>query len=182
MNMFSNNQNKKIPRNLNECIATDDIVINLWTWAERLEKFGKVLLWIIIAWGLISSISGAYVLEEVHFDWEEPEKIVAAVFVVSVVEWAFYAFLEYCAYHILALLVGSLASIVQHTKITANIAMFEAEYGRPQVTNDATNHSHIKSTAQVKTTQATKAKYWTCDCGTENSANSLFCESCGASR
>jgi len=177
MNMFSNNQNKRIPKNLNECIAADDMVINLWSWAEKLEKFGRAMLWFIIVWGLVTSISGAYVLEEVKYEWMEPEKeFVAALFVESVIEWTIYALLEYFAYHILALLVGSLASIVQHTKITANIAMFEAENGSLRAMNATTNHS------QQKTPVNTQPKYWTCDCGTENSANSMFCESCGASR
>ena len=42
-NMFSGNQEKKIPRNLKDCCQMDSITQNLWIWCERLEKLGSFL-------------------------------------------------------------------------------------------------------------------------------------------
>ena len=47
-NMFSGNQEKKIPRNFKECYKTDCVTQNLWLWCERLEKWGKILFWVLI--------------------------------------------------------------------------------------------------------------------------------------
>ncbi len=62
-----------------------------------------------------------------YYTWTESETITTFewdIFVVSIIETALYAFIEYCVYYVLALLIASLASIVQHTKITANISLY----------------------------------------------------------
>lgn len=134
-NMFSGNQEKKIPKNFKECYETDNVTQNLWIWCERLEKWGKILFWVLIVGGLILSISTSIVEKEVVVReatyWGEAETELRKtfdfeIFIPLLLETALYAFLEYCAYHILALLVGSLATIVQHTKITANITLYNS--------------------------------------------------------
>ena len=55
-NMFSGNQEKKIPRDLKSCYKTDNVTHNLWTWCERLEKWGKILFGILIIVGIIDTI------------------------------------------------------------------------------------------------------------------------------
>jgi len=134
-NMFSGNQEKKIPKSFKDCYKTDGITQNLWLWCERLEKWGKILFWVLIVGGLILSISTSIVEKEVVVEeatyWSEAETELRKtfdfeIFIPLLLETALYAFLEYCAYHILALLVGSLATIVQHTKITANITLYNS--------------------------------------------------------
>ena len=72
---------------------------------------------------------GAETVEEIREASAELGIEIPTVFealVNNIFSWTLYSFLEYCAYHILALLVGSLATIVQHTKITANITLYNS--------------------------------------------------------
>jgi|GEM_PF-2991094 len=140
-NMFSGNQEKKIPKSFKDCYKTDGITQNLWLWCERLEKWGFILFWILIIIGVIDTIMaginahqlieeiGAETVEEIREASAELGIEIPTVFealVNNIFSWTLYSFLEYCAYHILALLVGSLATIVQHTKITANITLYNS--------------------------------------------------------
>ena len=140
-NMFSGNQEKKIPKSFKDCYKADGITQNLWLWCERLEKWGKILFWILIVIGIVDTIIagnnahqlieqiGAETVEEIREASAEMSIEIPTVFeavVNNLLSWTLYSFLEYCAYHILALLVGSLATIVQHTKITANITLYNS--------------------------------------------------------
>ncbi len=140
-NMFSGNQEKKIPKDFKECYKTDSITKNLWLWCERLEKWGKILFWILIIIGVTDTIIaginahelieqiGAETVEEIREASAEMGIEIPTVFealVNNLLSWTLYSFLEFCAYHILALLVGSLATIVQHTKITANLSLYNS--------------------------------------------------------
>ena len=65
------------------------------------------------------------------------------IFIPLLLETALYAFLEYCAYHILALLIGALASIVQNTKISANVALYNTTYNSiDKVLNNNQNENY----------------------------------------
>lgn len=141
VNMFSGNQEKKIPKSFKDCYKTDDITKNLWLWCERLEKWGLILFWILIIIGVIDTIMAGInahqLIEEIGVETAEEIREVSAemgieiptvfeALVNNLFSWTLYSFLEYCAYHILALLIGSLATIVQHTKITANITLYNS--------------------------------------------------------
>lgn len=119
-NMFSGKKDKKIPQTLSECTRADDTVSNLHIWSERLENWGQVLFVILIIVGIISTISATIEMADVD------EDLVFSTLIGSAASWSLYAFIEYCAYHVLALLISALASITQHTIITANVALFEA--------------------------------------------------------
>lgn len=130
-NMFSGNAEKRIPINLSECYKTDNTTRNLWIWCERLEKWGKGLFCFLIISGLIIAIASSITVKEVvkgtYYVYTETEtSFDVAIFITSLIQTATYAFLEYCTYHVLALLVGSLATIVQNAKITANVALYNA--------------------------------------------------------
>lgn len=138
-NMFSGNTNKKIPKDFKDCYKTDNVTNNLWIWCERIERWGFRICIALLIIGLITIISNAVetaqLLEQYGLDLDELREfsIDYGVEVKSVFEtviedtttWALYCFLEYCAYHTLALLVGSLATIVQNTKITANVSLYK---------------------------------------------------------
>lgn len=139
-NMFSGNQVKKIPKNFKECYKTDNVTQNLWLWCERLEKWGFRIFIALLIIGITTiikeGVEAAQLLNELYIDMDEIRtataeygieiKSVYEVVIENIFLWSLYSFLEYCAYHILALLVGSLANIVQHTKITANIALYNS--------------------------------------------------------
>ncbi len=128
-NMFSGNVEKKVPKSFSQCYETDNTSRNLWIWCERLEKFGKILLWVIIIFGTIIAVSSSISTEEVTKGYyytytEEETSFDFALFIVTLTKTVIYAFVEYCIYHVLALLIAALATIVQNTRITANVALF----------------------------------------------------------
>lgn len=125
--MFSDHSLKRVPKTLNDCIKPDGVSSNLWIWAEKLEKFGYIFLVLIIIFGFINTIYlGVTTFQLVSEIGNASLGSVATVFVVltSLSTCAILAFLEYCAYHAIALLIGSLASIVQNTNISANLALY----------------------------------------------------------
>lgn len=137
-NNVENNENKeivtkeeksKIPNSLSECIEKDKYAEELLEWSKRIKKFGKVLFIILIILGIISSIVGCRV--EVPYEAYYGEigyKLEAnpSLFISSIVIWSLYVFIEYCTYHVISLLLGSLSTIVQNTKISALVSLYEA--------------------------------------------------------
>ncbi len=119
-NMFSGNQYKKVPKSLNECLTADPVSNNLWTWCQRIENYGKILFWILVVGGIIVAIATVYT---------GPMDENGPLFFQSIIQWGIYAFLEYCTYHVLALLIGALASIVQNTKVHTDIVLYNSVYG-----------------------------------------------------
>ena len=160
-NMFSGNLEKKIPKNFKDCYKTDSISQNLWLWCERIETWGLrfcILLGIIGIIDIISNgIEMSNLLKELNIDMNEIRtaaaeynieiKSVFEVVVEGIFDWVFYCFIEYCSYHILALLIGSLASIVQNTKITANIAL----YSSFKAQNDIGDEAPVLTATQTST-------------------------------
>lgn len=168
-NMFSNKTEKQIPKTLNDCVKADATVANLHTWAERLERWGKFLFWILIVIGVISTIFDTIDARDRGID----EELFVGVILTSAMSWALYAFIEYCAYHVLALLVSALASITQNTIISANVALLEASQ----------HHKFTETTpvptanASVKKNTEPQKKCWACD--TVQSAKNRICVKCG---
>ena len=141
-NMFKGEEIKNIPDKLENVLVADKVSYNLWIWAKRLETLGKVLMTLLIIAGVILAFTSSYVEKEVpvedessysyyYDDYEEETEIKkvfdAEMFFTVIADTALYAFIVYCSYHVLALLIGALASIVQNTKITADIALLEAK-------------------------------------------------------
>lgn len=163
-NMFSGNQRKPTPKSLAECKAPDETSSNLWIWAERLETWGKVFFVILIIWGVISAIVSAVEAQEVidylkdefgimyeHYAKEAGIEIpsVADIFFNELITWAFYAFLEYCTYHVIALLVAALATITQNTRIAANIALYNCAINENSSLQEAEEtKSHMNDKAE----------------------------------
>ena len=152
--MFSEYKDKKIPKDLKSCYKKDKLNSNLWKWCERLEVWGKVLFACILVFGLIFSVISSQITEEVthgtYYTYTTTETYFdSELCFLSLLKTFGYAFLEYCSFHVVALIIGSLASIVQHTQITANIALYKAaksegvtddfEMVEPKTNNDACN-------------------------------------------
>jgi hypothetical protein len=92
----------------------------LHAWAERLENWGQILFIILFILGIASTIMNTINVADVD------EDMALVTCVTTFATWGIYVFIEYCAYHVLALLISALASITQNTIITANVALYEA--------------------------------------------------------
>lgn len=202
-NMFLGNQEKKIPKDFKECYKTDSITQNLWLWCERLEKWGFRICIALAVIGIFSIISNgietAQLLDKLNIDMNEIKtastkygieiKSVFEVIVEEIFRWSLYCFLEYCAYHILALLVGSLATIVQHIKITTNISLYNSAKAEG-ITDDYEEECEEKQEDNTKQSDYSKTlskianskigTTWECKkCGAKNPQNSISCKTCG---
>ena len=124
-NIFSGKTSKRIPQTLSDCVQPNPTVSNLHLWAERLENWGHILFCIIVVIGLLVSFYVASLAADEAYGSEEGIAFVFA-FSVSALAWALCAFLEYCGYHAIALLISALACITQNTMITADIALLTA--------------------------------------------------------
>lgn len=129
--MFDDCANEPTPTSIEECTNQDKVTVNLWKWAGKLEILGKILMIIIIIGGILISFSNAMVNTEVVTDYyrkttETETSFEFTLFLTNLMTYAVYAIMEYCIYHVIALLIGSLARIVQSTRTTARLAEFEA--------------------------------------------------------
>lgn len=173
-NMFSDVQQKEIPKSFKDCYANDQITDNLWQWAKHLETIGKFFA---IVSGIATFITGIAMIEAT-----DGSSILICFIAAPIV-----AFLEYVSFHVIALLVGSLATIVQHTKITANINMlkYTQENNINNISNDnngnnnAVIKSFINNDVQKKESSPEEITHsWRCNkCG--SMISSIPCKFCG---
>ncbi|MBE7050839.1 MAG: hypothetical protein E7394_08800 [Ruminococcaceae bacterium] len=178
---------KKVPDTLEECYVTDEISYNLWTWAERVELWGKKMAFVLIAIGLTTVVIQILQMAEEYYD----EVIVFTSVAVHIFKWGIYVFLEYCAYHMLALLIASLATIVQNTNITSNIALYKEAKGNfknadtQNVTAEKKDFCGNKAESGYSLLKMAKERneedgYWICkSCGRKNNINVYYCNDCG---
>ena len=148
-NMFSGKSIKQIPKSLAECHQPDATATNLHFWAERLERWGQRLFIVLIIAGIISTVLDTMAMIDVNDD------MVLSVFITSAITWALYAFIEYCTYHVLALLISALASITQSTIISANVALYEAAKNDPTPAPVRSSVSH-RPVSGTDSTDSTK--------------------------
>lgn len=128
--MFDDCAVEDAPTSIEDCTNQDKVTVNLWKWASKLETFGKILLFIIIFGGILLSFASStksvyheasYVTEAYYSDDFSP-----ALFFTNLFTYLIYAFVEYCVYHVLALLIASLARIVQSNRTMARLAELQA--------------------------------------------------------
>ncbi len=206
--MFSGKATKTVPKDWNSCYESDAITQNLWSWCARIEFWGKILFWLLLVIGIFDTIQAASeaselkkligdaTVEEMRFmalqggDIKIPT--VWEAMIDRFLTWIGYAALEYFAYHAIALLIGALASVEQHTKISANVALYTAatENGSWDVTPNDTDSS--TKTTSKKAPSAPPRKHaeidattntWRCSkCDEVNPRSALYCRGCGTYR
>lgn len=189
-NMFSRQIKKEIPRSVDDCIKPDLVSTNLWEWCEWIEKWGKILFWVLLIGGLVLSISGSIVEKQVVVKeatrWSEAEKEIRTTFdferfIPLLLDTILYAFLEYCVYHVIALLIGALASVVQNTRISANVALYNTTYKPVFKATSDTNAEKNTKTVETNLNESSE-----CDCDEDGSVvpivhgnQEIICPNCG---
>lgn len=189
--------NKKYPRTLDECMKQNNTVDNLNLWAERLQQWGKILFAVLILAGIIATVANLFTLEDYDAEYVFP------TIISSVISWGLYAFIEYCAYHALSLLISALALITENSIITANVALFESGKNShaplidtdlptcdetvAQLQNDnaqtqSPTGNYFNRTIQVDSYPSTPPQGgWVCSCGRTNASYVSSC-SCGKNK
>lgn len=197
MNIVTESKKQKTTNSIDDCLKPDGITNNLWVWAERLEKFGQILFWVIVFFGVIVAVSTSTVVKETVNVFDRvvlEEKFSISVFLTKLGQTALYAFIEYCAYHVLALLISALANITQNTKATAKLTEYvarktlneEAEakmadepqqcvsQGSQSNGNNAVNSGNPPVTAEIRNGEKICPL-----CGMNQKATRKVCWSCG---
>ncbi|HNX13751.1 MAG TPA: zinc ribbon domain-containing protein [Oscillospiraceae bacterium] len=113
------------PATIDDCVKPDKLTQNLVFWSERLEKWGKILFWIIIIFGIIKSIVDSFVVVGTDYFGDPKTEFQVLVLFTGLITYGMAAFIEYLIYHALSLLIGALGSIVKHTRATALLTEFE---------------------------------------------------------
>lgn len=149
----------EIPKSLNECKRTDGTVSAVRFWAENFEKWGERILVFLLVIGVIETILSGISAAEID------EEMVFGVVISSLIQWFFYAVIEYAAYNFISTILYALGSIVESARTSANVELYKLykdEIAEGREREDTT--------------------YWTCsECGKRNPKHTGTC-SCGHSR
>lgn len=180
-NMFRETSKHVKPISVEDSIKSDRVIDNLWSWCSRLETLGMVLFVILIIIGIIASIIAGFEVVDISYSGKPEYEFNFGMFFLSLLDYALYAFIEYCAYHVIALLIGALASITQNTKATARLL----EYQMSENELPDENEWKCKNCGKINSNYV-----GTCACGNIKAENELnnydkttskrYCENCGA--
>ncbi len=177
-NIFSYHPHQSVPDSLSQCLKEDRTASDIRHWAEWIESIGQILVVLI---GIIGSI-----LTMIFFIGALLENVLGAIIilVVCTITFALICFAVYIGYHLPALIVGALASIVQSTIVSANVALFSASHEYDQTQTPETTHPASTPTSPApKPTNLPKTTSWVCSaCGTSNDRLSQSCTNCGKYR
>ena len=173
-NMFSGKVKKPVPQSLAACTTPDPTPTNLHIWSERLETWGRVIFFLLVTVGAIVSFMSAFGAAAASYKSEGSAFM--GTFILSALSFALAAFIGYCTFHILALLLSALACIAQNTIISANVALFSAyrEFGADD---------SILEEVPEALAEETQTSDWVCkSCGQHNKKTASFCVACGKDR
>ncbi len=127
----------------------DTTFLNLCSWAERLENWGKALFILVLVYGIYAAITSAKAVEEVSKYSSKQSGQGVLLFFVTACTYVFYALLEYLLFHTFALLVSALSRIVYNTKVSAIAGIMSVQSSAPANANkgsgSTTNNSGVKN-------------------------------------
>lgn len=162
MNIFANKDEKRIPKNLNDCIRSDSTVMDLRFWAERIEEWGRILVALLLIAGVVLTFVEVLSLIDVN------EDAIIPTVISNIITWGLSAFGVYVVSCVTALLLRALASITHHTMISANVALME-------------NQKNRETEEETPVVQSVAGK-WACpDCGNVLPNDVIRCK-CGFKR
>ena len=188
-NMFKETAKHVKPISVEDSIKTDRVIDNLWIWCSRLETLGVVLFVILVIIGIIASIISGFQVVDISYSGNPVYEFNFGMFCLTLLDYALYAFIEYCTYHVIALLIGALASITQNTKATARLLEYQASANELRVQNEwkcekcgKINSDYVETcscgnTKEKNNTNATSQRY--CEkCGAKIADNVIYCPCC----
>ena len=121
---------KTVPKTFEECFAVDDTTKNLLDWSERLKTFGSRACIFLAIYGVISIINAVATISDISHQSTALLSLgyvnMGDLVIDLIFEWVIYCALEYFSFLAIALLLKSLASIVLHNRITANVTLYQA--------------------------------------------------------
>ena len=158
------------PKTVTECYAVSRLSLKLLELGNDIKKYGKILCYCVIAFGVINALISAGVIEV--FSYEDAMMETGFVmFLITLVTWGIYAFFVFLGYEILSMLLSAVATITQNSYVSANVALYEA-FAK------GTDESSVNYNPNK---QADASAEWVCKkCGTKNSPGVQMCKGCGS--
>lgn len=126
--VFTESKRRTIPKRFEECVREDAVSSRLWSWCNILELLAYILPLIFV---VVSAIAFAWAFAVAYrnganVEFSNSKPIFGFNYEISVlirITWR--AFLIWLSLHLSALLIGALASIVQSTRISSDLALYE---------------------------------------------------------
>lgn len=153
----------------------DEVSTNLLAWEERIERWGAVLLASIIIFGVIDTIAigiTEYQKLLIVENAEVAKEGMVGPVLSSMYDYFIVAFIEYCVYKVIALLLGAVSKIVQNTTIVANLALLNANKRTGTLVNNQDAHKSDK-------TGFSKNKEYQDNKSSKESGINFKCPNCG---
>lgn len=125
VNIFKSARQRYIPTSANNCLNEDSVSSNLWAWAGRIETIGKIFFFLIIGFGIYSSIQSANQEVLINYYPYTKKDFNVELFIGNILRYVWYAVIELVSFHTGALLVGTAANISHNTRIISNFAIFD---------------------------------------------------------
>ena len=177
---MSKHQKSNIPNSLKECMQTDKVVVDLYDFALQLKEWSIRVFVIFMSIGVICTIVDVVSLIDVN------EDAILPTLVTSIFTWFVYACIAMYACRILAMLINALASITENTKISANVALWEAAKKETCVADVEPQQEQPKTEDAAAPKVAPKAESvihadgrWSCaKCGQKNLSIRTTCWRC----
>ena len=109
---MSTYENNLIPKSVEECYKTDEVISALIKWSRDILTWGKLFITLTCNCGLVISIIAGM----------EAEELLA--FIVAFLPFALSAFAEYCIFKFISFILYVIASFHENSMITANVALY----------------------------------------------------------
>ena len=117
---------REMPTSVGDCFKPDTLSKMLWKWAQNIANWGWIIFFFLIVCGLfVTMATGISTYDELEYTSNGESLTILATLAVAL-QWGIYSFVEYCAYHVLLLWLGALASTVQSNRIVADLALYNA--------------------------------------------------------
>lgn len=178
---FNDNMLEKPYYTREECLEPNQTITNLWSWAKKLEIMGLIGAGLLLVFGLYISGTTSTTVETFGSNGQYTrDAFSGSLFFTSLVKWLFFAFLEYCSFHALALIISAIGSINYNTFVTAKVTLSSSRW---QKNSSQSSEDHPAMPGKHgDAPKPIRHGFWICpSCGKKNDLNDDSC-ACGAER
>ena len=124
--VFTESKRRTIPKRFEECVREDAVSSRLWSWCNILEFLATVLPIVFVAIDIIGKFgSMMYGVSASSANSEAISLVTSYALIRALIDVLLKAFLIWLSCYLSALLIGALASIVQSTRISSDLALYE---------------------------------------------------------
>lgn len=131
-NPFKTKDHANIPLNLDACCYTDYTAGELWRIANAVDTWGGIIFVLLLILGIILSFCAATAVNDIVDGAGSP------LFLYTALTWGVIAVVECIGYHLISISVRAFASIVQNTRVSANVALYAAANSTPMAEHSST--------------------------------------------